>query len=431
MKTLEVRYSTLRLGFLLFGLLFYLKAFDFLMVLALGRSSSIMDRDLEGNVVNQVCGLITLLIPAWLFVRQRVFQRRSLYRDNLAMLLFLACLLLSVFWSHEPALSLRRFVALLGVVAFAGFALYNYSLERLALLIGCTIGFLSLLGLLLALVVPELVFYDQGARAGAFRGLFGEKNAAARLNAVALLLLLPAIRQRHRWALVAGACALLAVALSRSATGVVLLCVGLTSYAYFLMLIRLRLHRSRTTLVLSTLIYLAICLTLYANYHLFLDLLGRDSTLTDRTQIWALLEAPIQAEWLRGYGFGAFWASPAADFFLRRWGYIGNAHSGYLETLLHGGVIQLAALLMLFAATLRKHFSALRGRVAVDWHACALIITGLFILANYVAYVVPNYRSGEFLVFCVLALTLRSPARSAAAVRGLRQGGGIHWRPSP
>ncbi len=30
MKTLEVRYSSLRFAFLMFGLLFYLKAFDFL-----------------------------------------------------------------------------------------------------------------------------------------------------------------------------------------------------------------------------------------------------------------------------------------------------------------------------------------------------------------------------------------------------------------
>src|SRR5690606_27858948 len=179
----------------------------------------------------------TLLIPAWLFVRQRIFQRKSFYRDNLVMLLFLGSLLLSVFWSYDPELSLRRFVALLGVVFFAGYAVYNYSLERLALVIGCTVGFLSLLGLVFALVAPDLVFYSDGARAGAFRGVFGEKNAAARLNVVAFLLLLPAMRRRHRWALVFGLITLLATALGRSATAVVMIGAGAASYWYFLTLI--------------------------------------------------------------------------------------------------------------------------------------------------------------------------------------------------
>lgn len=430
MKTLEVRHSSLRLAFLMFGLLFYLKVFDFLIVLMTGRRGLDMDRELEGNPVNQICGLITLLVPAWLFVRQRIFQRRSFYRDNRMMLFFLACLLLSVFWSYEPWLSVRRFVALLGVVCFAGYAVYNYSLERLALIVGCTIGFLSLFGLAFVLISPELVLYGDGARAGAFRGVFGEKNAAARLNALAIILLLPAMRRRHRWALPAGGFALLAIALARSATGLVLVCAGVASYWYFLTLIRLRLNRSRSLLVTSTLIYLLICLTLYANYHLFLDLLGRDSSLTDRTQIWALLGPSIQEELWRGYGFGAFWASSAADFFLRRWGYIGNAHSGYLETLLNGGLVHLLALILLFAAALHKHFSALRQRGQASLHACALIIIGMFILSNYVAYVVPNHRSGEFLVFCMLALTLR-PARAGLASRAPLSRPGIHWRPSP
>lgn len=430
MKKLEVRYSSLRLAFLMFGLLFYLKLFDFFIVLLNGRRGLSMDQELEGNAVNQICGLLTLLVPAWLFIRQRIFQRRSFYRDNPMMLCFLACLLLSVFWSYEPWLSFRRFVALLGVVCFAGFAVYNYSLERLALLIGCTIGFLSLLGLVFALVSPELVFHGDGFRGGAFRGVFGEKNAAARLNALAVTLLLPAMGQRNRWALLAGGCALLAIALARSATGVVLVCAGVASYWYFLTLIRLRINRSRSVLVTSTLIYLLICLSLYANYHLFLELLGRDGSLTDRTRIWALLMPSIEEELLRGYGFGAYWASSAADFFLRRWGYVGNAHSGYLETLLNGGLIHLGALILLFAAALHKHFIALRQQPVAPLHACALVLLGMFILSNYVAYVVPNHRSGEFLVFCVLALSLR-PSRAGLMARSTLPASGMHWRPSP
>ena len=54
----------------------------------------------------------------------------------------------------------------------------------------------------------------------------------------------------------------------------------------------------------------------------------------------------------------------------------------------------------------------------------------MFILSNYVAYVVPNHRSGEFLVFCVLALSLR-PSRAGLMARSTLPASGMHWRPSP
>jgi O-antigen ligase len=140
---------------------------------------------------------------------------------------------------------------------------------------------------------------------------------------------------------------------------------------------------------------------------LLLDLLGRDPSLTDRTLIWDLLTPYIDERFLKGYGFGAFWASDDADDFIKRWGYIGNAHSGYLETLLNGGLIQLIALLLLFTEALLKQYRAITSEQSAQVRACALVIIGLFIITNYVAYVIPNYRSAEFLVFCTLALSFR------------------------
>jgi hypothetical protein len=123
--------------------------------------------------------------------------------------------------------------------------------------------------------------------------------------------------------------------------------------------------------------------------------------------IWELLAPFVDDQWLKGYGFGAFWASPDADGFIRRWGYIGNAHSGYMETLLNGGAIQLTALALLLGEALFKQYRAVTANQAARFRASALVIIGLFIVTNYVAYVIPNYRSAEFLVFCTLALSFR------------------------
>ncbi|WP_404940125.1 O-antigen ligase family protein [Pseudomonas atacamensis] len=427
MNRLQVRYSTLADAFTLFGVLFYTQVIGFFLRLGNVRTLDDAQQDLEGNLANQVCGLLTLLVPLFFFIRHKVFLSKSFYRQNLFLLLFLGCVAASISWSSEPMLSFKRFVALLSVVFFAGFIAWRYSLERIAFLFGCVIGAAALVGLIFAVIRPDIAFISGGIRDGAFRGVFAEKNAGARLNAIAILLLLPMIRQRNPMAMLYGLFALIAIGLAQSATAIALIVAGTASYAYFITLIRLRINRSLLPFTAATLVFFLLCGVLYANYAMLLELVGRDPSLTDRTLIWELLQPLIDAQFLKGYGFGAFWASADADAFITRWGYIGNAHSGYVETLLNGGLIQLIALLLMFAQTLSKRYRAITADESARYQACALVIIGLFVVTNYVAYVIPNYRSGEFLIFCALSLTFRHhlvarpqplPAANARPMRG-------------
>ncbi|MGP3789715.1 O-antigen ligase family protein [Pseudomonas sp. B392_1p] len=410
MKTLEIRRSTLRDAFALFGLIFYMNVIYFFMALSSSSRLRGMQNDSEGNVVNQVCGLITFAVPLYLFIKHKIYLRKSFYQQNLVFIFFLSTVLLSVFWSHEPSISLKRFIAMLSTVFFAGFIVYHYRVQQIAFTVGCMIGLFSLMGLALALVFPEHTFAQEGARQGAFKGIFPEKNAGARINAIAILLLLPYVYRQNRLALVCAFFSLVAVILAKSATGLVLIFAGAASYWYFLTLVKLRINKSRSVFLISTLIYILIFLLIYANYELFLSTLGRDSTLTDRTRIWELLAPSIDAEYIKGYGFGAFWFTPSADYFLQRWGYIGNAHSGYKETLLNGGIIQLVALIALFFHALLKQYKIINSSFATQYHVGALVIIALMIISNYVAYVIPNYRSTEFLIFCILIISFRNPS---------------------
>jgi O-antigen ligase len=422
MNTLEVRYSTLRNAFTLFGVLFYIQVIGFFSGLADTSNLDLAEKDLEGNAVNQICGLITLLVPLFFFIRNKVFLSKSFYRNNAFLLVFMLCLAVSISWSHDPMLSFKRFVALISVVFFAGFIAYNYSLEKVAFMLGCLIGAAALFGLILALVRPDVAFINGGVREGAFKGIFPDKNAGARINAIAILLLLPMIRQGNPWAIICSLFSLIAIALAQSATATALIVAGTVSYWYFLTLIRLHINRSWPAFLGTTIVYLLICFFLYGNYTLLLELTGRDPSLTDRTLIWDLLTPLIDAEFLKGYGFGAFWSSPSAEVFISRWGYIGNAHNGYIETLLNGGIVQLIALLLMLIEALLKHYRAVMADQSARFHVSAMVIVGSFMLTNYVAYVVPNYRSAEFLVFCVLALSFRHhhakyPVLSAATLR--------------
>ena len=427
MNTLAIRYSTLRDSFTLFGVLFYIQVLTFIFGLGGGFNFGDVDRDLEGSVANQVCGLITLLVPLFFFIRNKVFLSKTFYRSNVFLLLFLLTVIASIGWSYDPMLSLKRVVAMLSVVFFAGFIAYNYPLEKITFMLGCAIGVAALIGLILAVVMPSVAFLSGGIRDGAFKGIFAEKNAGARLNAIAILLLLPMIRKGNRWALFCSFFSLIAILLAQSATGVALIICGTASYGYFLTLIRLRINRSQWLFLGCTLVFMLFCLLLYNHIAWLLEVAGRDPSLTDRTLIWELLAPYVDQQWLKGYGYGAFWASPDADAFITRWGYIGNAHSGYMETLLNGGLIQLAALVLLLGEALLKQYRAVTANQAAQFRASALVIIGLFAVTNYVAYVIPNYRSAEFLVFCTLALSFRRhpatfPESSPATLRQPRAG---------
>jgi exopolysaccharide production protein ExoQ len=86
------------------------------------------------------------------------------------------------------------------------------------------------------------------------------------------------------------------------------------------------------------------------------DMLGRDPTLTGRTEIW---EATLQADVspLLGVGFGSFWHGKRAREISERLGFfytLQEAHDGYLEVYLDGGLLRLFLLMIAIVAAVAK-----------------------------------------------------------------------------
>ena len=85
-----------------------------------------------------------------------------------------------------------------------------------------------------------------------------------------------------------------------------------------------------------------------------LSFLGRDETLTTRTEIWQdLLTIPINP--LLGTGYESFWLGDRLAFVWSIWSFGPNqAHNGYLETYLNLGWIGVAVLAGFLVATFRE-----------------------------------------------------------------------------
>ncbi len=82
------------------------------------------------------------------------------------------------------------------------------------------------------------------------------------------------------------------------------------------------------------------------------DVLGRDLTLTSRTDVWPMLLGKADNA-LVGSGFNSFWTGERLADIYGQLGII-QAHNGYLETYLNGGVVGLGLLALLLLSAIRR-----------------------------------------------------------------------------
>ncbi|MEI6560762.1 MAG: O-antigen ligase family protein [Verrucomicrobiota bacterium] len=139
--------------------------------------------------------------------------------------------------------------------------------------------------------------------------------------------------------------------------------------------------------------------------------LGRNPTLTGRTQIWHLVMEQ-QTNPIFGEGFYIFWDTEKGNAIIRALARIQSAHNGYLELYVDGGMIAVCLLGVLLLAS---------GKRAIDrWFEqtplgmMALIFWLLVVLYNFSE---SNYFRLAPLWFAFLLLTIECPRRMWRASR--------------
>jgi len=81
--------------------------------------------------------------------------------------------------------------------------------------------------------------------------------------------------------------------------------------------------------------------------------LGRDPSLTGRTEIWKNLLI-FDSNWLLGTGYESFWLGDRLYQVWMKTGFVTQAHNGYLEVYLNLGVVGLAILVGLLLSSYRR-----------------------------------------------------------------------------
>ena len=283
------------------------------------------------------------------------------------LLFFLALFaILSTIWSEDPALTLRRGVAVLATTALGLDFAVRYPIREQMRLLGAVLGLTILLSILAQVLFPGTIpTVNTPADADAWYGVFNQKNQFARIVVLATLLVLTHSRRSRRQGvivglLVAGAIALVIAA--KSMGGLVIL-IALVLLVEVFPALRWK-PRSRTALALASVLVAIPVLYLAAqNIDSLTGMLGRDSTLTGRVKIWPLALASIAKSPFLGYGYEAFWyISPDAIRINEMVGWdTPHSHNGYIDLTLSLGLLGLALYLAGCAVAMRRAVALLRA----------------------------------------------------------------------
>jgi exopolysaccharide production protein ExoQ len=288
---------------------------------------------------------ILLMTIAWMALRPQRYL--AVLSRPWLIWAYTGLVLVSAAWTPEPFATLRRAMFFGATTVFGIYFAARFSVRQQILLVASALAMSVFTNFTFGLLFPA---YAQHVMywAGAWRGIFTHKNAMAQVmvqSALILQIALPlADARRRRWLQAALACAVLLVLLSTSKTGLMLLLL-LSLLLQVLRSLRVNRLEARLGILTVGLLIVLVVVGFVTNFELILTSLGRDPTLTGRTDIWAvLLEKAGQRFWL-GYGFQAFWSpgmdGEAADLWYRNRYIVDTAHNGFIDILLQFGVVGL------------------------------------------------------------------------------------------
>jgi len=309
----------------------------------------------------------------WLMLRQL----------NPFLLLYVVLSMASVAWSIEPPTTIQRCFNLVSFLAVCiSFGLVSWVRTRFQDLMLPVLTMLLLASLAFGAINPDLAI-EQGTTEtlkGSWRGLTFQKNAFGHLSSFALVLcfhtFLPRVPQnlKRYMPYVTGTFAVFVV-----------------TYALAVLRVVPGLEALLTPVSLIT---------------------GKDSTFSNRSVIWQIINEHIQLSPILGTGLGAYWIgpypwSPSYVFLSKMYFYPTQSHNGYLETINDLGFIGLAVLFGFLFVYVKQALKLL----VIDRPQGALYL-GLFFLQAVANLSEANWFTATSFEFVIMMISTGALARS-------------------
>lgn len=341
---------------------------------------------------------------------------RTAMRDKLLWIL-IAIALASVLWSSTWWVTLRRDIALIQTTFLGLYMAARYTLNEQLRLLAWTFGLAIILSFVFALAPPNYGVMHDGLHDGRWRGIYIHKNSLGSvmdLSVVSFLLLALSDRS-YRWFAWAGfGLSAILILLSGSKTALVVL---LTLLALLPLYKALRWRRDLVIVVLIAAVLLGGGFTtlLLSNLETALGALGKDATLSGRTDLWSVLWEMIWNRPLLGYGYGGFWQGAKGEASSYVWQVVGweapHGHNGYLDLWIDLGLLGLSTFVIYFLLNILRGvaWARLTKKPAGLW---PLTYLTFFFLANLTESVVLTQHNILWILYVATVLSMATQSRS-------------------
>lgn len=373
-----------------------------------------------------IFGALTLLGCVVLLKRRVMIA--DLARQNPWILALLAYGLVSIVWSDFPFVSLKRWVKALGNPVMALIILTDANPSR---------AFRTVISRFAYLVLPFSIMFikyfpeygrgfDAWTGAGFNRGIALTKNGLGLICLTMCLMLawnlqvirreVEAARRPFEWWITAGLLFmsgwLLYMSNSKTSQLVLLLCVAILVALKWSSAVRLRFT---LWFIAATVIAVAAewGFDIYARV---VTTMGRETNLTDRTEVWKNVIA-LQPNVLLGAGYEAFWLGERLEVLWSTWWWQPNqAHNGYLEMYANGGLIGLGLLLGMIVSAFRSIARDLKAgsESEIEWARLRMVFLLAIVLYNYTE---ATFKGVSVLWTLFYLIAWRSSARATSVGR--------------
>ncbi len=388
----------LELGFLLVALLLFSEAL-------LGRLFTTPENP-EGGTILRLMWLpvygMTFLALAF---RWREFL--TVLQKSPLLILLSVLAILSAMWSLDPATSFRRGIAIFATTAFGIYLASCCNWKDMLRLLGIAWLILGIGSFIAGALTPGFGVMHE-IHPGAWRGLWFEKNQMGGHFARSAFLFAFLILMDRDWRKVWIGTFLLSTALvllSTSKTSLLGLLLGLAVLGGWMWM------RSNRFLTVATLwiifaVTLAGIVVVTSMPEAVASLIGRDLTLTGRTDIWEVLFRVMEERPWFGFGYATFWAENSPPAMLVRaeteWE-VPTAHNGIIEVMLSLGRVGAIIFILDYLVNVGRALFNIHRRPSAVFAFGSLTVFLLFSISESVMLTQNNIT---WVTYCAIAARL-------------------------
>lgn len=309
-------------------------------------------------------------------------RMRNLFIRNPFTILYIIIVLCSVLWSLHADLTIRRGLAYILTISIAAYIAVRFTAIQALTVLARAFSICAICSVVFIVVFPETGIMSGAELEGNWRGVYPHKNVFGFAMAVAVFVqlhLIASSRQRNLSAYVWAGFYFLLVVLSRSTTAL------MASIFYVFVTFNYLLWRRNKIWGYNLFLMVALAAVLLLpifllDPDLFFGVLGKDATLTGRTDVWDAVFELIGQKPSLGWGYRAMWVPTDSETVWINahsgdWG-APSAHNAFIEVTLELGLLGLASLMLIIVHAFWR---------AVRCCSLGILPFGLFSLVFFIA----------------------------------------------